>query len=170
VCGSVRRPKGHDTDGVFDSTTTATGDIFWSDASSLVAISDRHDNNLVPNGNIYSSSASDDQIETSGATSPIQPNNTSARICVVTICLMIGLLLALLTDQVANVVGLMGGIFCTTIMWAFPGLVFFKGIGTSYSPRVRYLISGTLGFMSLMGYISSVVILLQMAGYCSSSS
>jgi len=92
----------------------------------------------------------------------IESNSIAVRIGVVSCCLIIGYVVALLTNQVANIVGLLGGLFCTTIMWTFPAIVFYEGIGKNYSKKIRFFVTGLLMMMSSAGYISTVVIIAQM--------
>eukprot|EP00922_Rhytidocystis_sp_ex-Travisia-forbesii_P064340 GHVS01095629.1.p1 GENE.GHVS01095629.1~~GHVS01095629.1.p1 ORF type:complete len:631 (+),score=76.58 GHVS01095629.1:99-1895(+) len=88
------------------------------------------------------------------------------RLIAVTSCLLVSYCVALLTDRVADIIGLMGGIISTCLMCLFPSLIYYRGVGQLHSNKSRWSVFLFLQVVSLIGIVSSVVIILQALNIC----
>eukprot|EP00922_Rhytidocystis_sp_ex-Travisia-forbesii_P027314 GHVS01040033.1.p1 GENE.GHVS01040033.1~~GHVS01040033.1.p1 ORF type:complete len:615 (-),score=76.12 GHVS01040033.1:1670-3385(-) len=94
-------------------------------------------------------------------------NNTNApRLIAVTSCLFVSYLIALMTDRVADIVALLGGIISTCLMCLFPSLIYYKGLGQLHTRSCRLTVFLFLQAVSLFGICSSVIIILQALNIC----
>eukprot|EP01068_Selenidium_serpulae_P018490 Selendium_serpulae@DN6461_c0_g1_i3.p1 len=79
------------------------------------------------------------------------------RVIMVTFCLFVCYFLALATDQVGDVIGLVGGIFCTSLMGLCPALIYQKGLSEMHSRCTRNITLGILYSFCFAGSVSTAV-------------
>lgn len=106
--------------------------------------------------------------ESQDVNAPTADESSATRIFIVTTCLLLCYSLALVTDQVGNVIGLVGGIFCTSLMCFCPAVIYHKGLSQSHSFFRRYVTLGALCAYTTIGAFATVVMLVQKFNFLNS--
>jgi len=71
-----------------------------------------------------------------------------------TMCLGLCTAIALATDNIANVIGVLGGLLATTIMFWFPAFIYWSALWPTQPYYLRYVVIVTLITFGVCGYAS----------------
>ncbi|CEM23469.1 unnamed protein product [Vitrella brassicaformis CCMP3155] len=93
-------------------------------------------------------------------------DRTWFRVFVVSICVLSSYVVALLTSRVADIIGVVGGIFATSFMVSFPAIVYYQEFYHVHPPWLYWTIIIALAAFAMVGYVSTTVIVLQWTGVC----